>query len=268
MSINISAKNLRYSYNNKNVLENINFSIAAGETWAIIGRNGAGKSTLLKCLCGLLAPQKNCGEIFVNERDIKNIEQREIAKIISYVPQGHGRHAPPFTVREYVSMARHPYRNFMAGLTKDDQEVINNALEITDTAHLIGRAMPTLSGGELQSALIAGAVAQDTPFLFLDEPTTFLDPYHQEKIYRALLRVHNTRNAAIITVTHDINFALIAHDNILALVDGKIFFCGSKKDFCDNALDNLCKIFNVNFACANVANNVNEKIYYATGSAS
>jgi iron complex transport system ATP-binding protein len=243
----LEAKNVTFSYNDKPVVNDIGFAAAAGETWAVIGRNGAGKSTLLKCLCGLLRYHR--GSVLINNAPITRLTQREIALQIAYVPQGTNRPVPPFTVREYVLMARYPYHRMGEVSAKRDRDAVDEALVLTGTGCFAGRMMNTLSGGEFQIALIAGAVAQETPFLLLDEPTTHLDPRHQYDIRRVIERVHGRRGTTVITVTHDVNFALSAHNNVLALVDGKVFFSGSKKSFCADAVDNLSKIFSVEF-CA------------------
>lgn len=244
----LEAKNIAFSYNGRNnVIEDMSFTVNKGETWAVIGRNGAGKSTLLKCLCGLLRCHQ--GIVLINGIDIAKQPPKETARQIAFVPQGVNRAPPPFTVREYLMMARYPYRNFLSFKTREDDKCVDGALALTDTARLADRMMNTLSGGELQSALVAGAVAQETPFLILDEPTTYLDPYHQENIRRMIERAHAQRGTTVITVTHDVNLALSVHDNILALVDGKTFFRGTKKEFSVGAEDNLSKIFSVDF-CA------------------
>jgi iron complex transport system ATP-binding protein len=243
----IEIKKLSFSYDNKKVIDDVTFTVNAGETWVIIGRNGVGKSTLLKCLCGLLKHQQ--GDVLINGVDIAELTPREIAKQIAYVPQGINRQLPPFTIREYLMMARYPYSNgFWLTGNREDKKCIDDAMELTETVHLADRLMNTLSGGELQSALIAGAMAQGTPFLLLDEPTTYLDPYHQKNICQLIQRIHAQRGTAVITVTHDVNFALSTHNNILALVDGSIFSSGTKEKFCIDAVGNLKKIFSVDFS--------------------
>jgi len=241
----LEAKNLSVSYDGKNAVEDAAFTFGAGETWALIGRNGAGKSTLLKCLCGLL--KRRHGNILINDAPVEKLSQREIALQIAYVPQGSNRPAPPFTVREYAAMARFPYGGFGFILSAGDKKSVAAALALTDTESIADRKMDTLSGGEFQAALIAGAVAQETPFLLLDEPTTHLDPCHQENVRQMIERVHTLRGTTVVTVTHDVNFALSTHNNIMALVDGRVFFCGTKERFCVNAEDNLSKIFSVDF---------------------
>jgi ABC-type cobalamin/Fe3+-siderophores transport system ATPase subunit len=241
----IRAETLSFSYGGKSVLEDVSFTVNTGETWAVVGRNGAGKSTLIKCICGLLPPVK--GTVSIDGIDIAETPPKELAKKIAYVPQGTNRPMPPFTVSEYVGMALFPYSTgFMGGrLSDDNKKSIDDALSLTDTDRLADRTMNTLSGGEFQTALIAGAVAQSTPFLLLDEPTAHLDPFHKENIRQVINRIHKERGTAVITVTHDVNFALSVHQNILAIINGKIFFNGSKDKFCINAVDNLEKIFSI-----------------------
>ncbi|MDR0307326.1 MAG: ABC transporter ATP-binding protein [Chitinispirillales bacterium] len=255
----ITTKELTFSYQGKTILENISFSVKRGETWAVIGRNGAGKSTLLKCLCGLLKPSS--GNVFIDGNSVSKLKTRDIAKSTAYVPQGSGRLAPPFTVREYVLMARFPYRIFGSLPDENDKKRVDEALILTGTGHLSERIMGTLSAGEFQAALLAGAVAQDTPFLLLDEPTTYLDPCHQENVRLVIERIHACRHTAVITVTHDINFALSCHNNVLSLIDGKTGFCGSKESFCDHAAEHLSKVFSVKFGSAALSE---DKILYFT----
>ena len=255
----LEAKELFFSYKGKTVLENISFTVNNGETWAVIGRNGVGKSTLLKCLCALLKPSS--GNICIDNISISKLSPREIAKIIAYVPQGSAIAPPPFTVREYVMLSRFPYRTFAALLSKNDKILVDEALSLTGIEHLSDRMMDTLSGGEFQAALLCGAAAQGTPFLLLDEPTTYLDPCHQENVRIVIERIRARGDTSVITVTHDVNFALSCHDNILALVNGKVEFCGKKELFCIDAQQCLSKIFSVKFGAASLCD---EKMFYFT----
>jgi iron complex transport system ATP-binding protein len=242
----VSVEKLCFSYGGKNVIEDVTFAVNAGETWAVVGRNGVGKSTLVKCLCGLLSPAR--GNISVDGIDIAKMPPKELAKKIAYVPQGTNRPMPPFTVGEYVGMALFPYdTGFMGRLPREKENTVNEAVALTGMERLSGRMMNTLSGGEFQTALIAGAVAQSAPFLLLDEPTAHLDPFHRENVRQVIERVHKERGTAVVTVTHDINFALSTHENILALIDGKVFFNGTKDAFCTDAVNNLENIFSIRF---------------------
>jgi len=253
----VSAEKLCFSYGGKSVIEDIAFAVGAGETWAVVGRNGAGKSTLIKCLCGLLSPIK--GKVSIDGIDIAKMPPKELAKKIAYVPQGANRPVPPFTVREYAEMALYSYSTGFTGRQSDDNKKnVDDALSLADAGHLADRFMNTLSGGEFQTALIAGAAAQSAPFLLLDEPATHLDPYHKENIRRMIKRVNLERGTAVVTVTHDINFALSAHQNILAIINGKTFFKGSRDEFCIDAVNNLEKIFSIKFNSFDV----DKKVYF------
>jgi iron complex transport system ATP-binding protein len=241
----IKTDNLSYAYNEKAVLQNVSLSIEQDQTWSIIGKNGAGKSTLIKCIAGLL-PIKP-GTIFVNGTDILKMKPRERAKVISYVPQATGRAHAGYTVFDFVMLGRFPYQGLMAIPDENDRKIVFEALQLTDVSDLGGRYMTTLSGGELQRVFIAGAVAQQTKLMLLDEPATFLDPLHQELIRKTLDRIHNEFGTIIVTITHDANAAISRYNNILALVDGHQFFAGSTRIFKEKCPDVLEKIFSVRF---------------------
>ncbi len=220
----IKVENLTFAYTDKTVLRDITLSIGSGERWAVIGKNGVGKSTLIRCIAGL--ERGNAGTISINGKDVFSYLPRTRAQIISYVPQAQGM-IIPFTVYDYVMMGRFPYRGFLASASDSDRQFVSEALELTDTTSLKARPMNTLSGGELQRVLLAGAVSQRTDILLLDEPTTFLDPQHQELIQQTLERIHNEYHSTIVTVTHDINNALYRYDFICALVDGSVYYAGA-----------------------------------------
>ncbi len=242
----LEARELAVRYRDKAVLDKVSFKVNQGESWAVIGRNGAGKSTLLKCLCGLIRPER--GSVKINDKMLAQLSYAEIARKVAFVPQGNDRTVPPFTVEKFVRMSRFAYNTWFQSFSEDETRLTRDALELTDTAHLSKRMMNTLSGGELQSVLLAGAVAQDTPFLLLDEPTTFLDPCHQEQVANILERVKSERNSAVITVTHDINFALSTHSHLMGLSGGKTVFSGTKESFAMKDTDLLTKLFSVDFS--------------------
>ncbi len=241
----IEIKDLSFSYNKKPVLDNVSLSIMPGERWAVIGRNGVGKSTLIRCLAGL--ESQYTGSITVNKTGIASLHPRTLAKMIAYVPQVQDRNLS-YSVFDFVMMGRFPYQGFMATATSEDKKCVEDALELTDTALLADRQMNTLSGGEQQRVLLAGAVSQRTDILLLDEPTTFLDPLHQELIHEVLDRIHNEYTCTILMVTHDINTALFRNDNILALKDGSVFYGGSSEKLLEKTPSMLREIFGISFA--------------------
>jgi iron complex transport system ATP-binding protein len=225
-------------------LDEITLSIDAGDRWAIIGKNGAGKSTLIRCIAGL--EKLMSGEICIKERYVSTYTSKELALLIAYVPQTLGLQLP-FTVYEYVMMGRFPYQGFMASASKKDKLCVTEALELTDTASLQHRLMNTLSGGEKQRVLLAGAVSQRTEILLLDEPAAFLDPLHQELLWQSLERIHKEYRSTILTVTHDVNTAVYYNDKVIALLDGRVHYAGNADVLIDNYDTLLPEIYGISF---------------------
>jgi iron complex transport system ATP-binding protein len=240
----IEIKNLSFSYNHKPILHNISVEINEGEQWAIIGKNGAGKSTLIKCLAGL--EKTTSGSIFLANNKIESYTPKDIAKLISYVPQVSGRNLP-FTVFDYVMMGRFPYQGFMAIPTALDKKIVIESMQLTDTEEFALRKMNTLSGGELQRVFLAGAVAQKTPIMLLDEPTSFLDPFHQQLIIKTLEKIHQEFHTTIIAVTHDISSVIERYTNVLGLKGGKVLFSGKLLKESIETTEIYKQIFDVEF---------------------
>ncbi len=241
----IEVRNLSFSYGERLVLSDVSFSVAKGETWSVIGKNGAGKSTLIKCMAGLLAADR--GSVFVNGADSARLKPRERAKTVSYVPQASGRSMAAYTVFDFVMLGRFPYQGVMAMATQADAKIVSDALRLTDVQMLGDRLLTTLSGGELQRVFLAGAVAQQSSILLLDEPATFLDPLHQQLVSDALSRIHSEFGTAIVTITHDVNTAITRFENVLALVDGGPFYAGPAKAFRTRCPEVLGEIFSIAF---------------------
>jgi iron complex transport system ATP-binding protein len=240
----VSVRDLCVTIDGAPILRRVSLDVGEGERWAIIGPNGAGKSTLIRCVAAL--QQLTSGDITVRGKDLRRYSAKALASEVGYVPQAHGL-AIPYRVFDYVLMGRYPYQGFYALPTPRDREVVRHALEVTDTLEFAERSMDTLSGGELQRVLIAGAVSQESAVLLLDEPTTYLDPLHQELILRAIERVHREANRTIITVTHDINAALSRFSHILALKGGEVAFAGMTADLRGQAIGVLGRLFGIGF---------------------
>lgn len=242
----LAVTNLSFSYcNAKPVISDLSVEFKSGETWAVIGKNGTGKSTLIRCLAGLEKVQR--ATVCVDSADILDMKPVALAKICSYVPQASLHIPPAFTVAEYVLMGRYPYCGFPVKYTRTDKLIVEDALAMTDTAMFADRSMKTLSGGELQRVFIAGAVAQQTSIMFLDEPVSFLDPMHQEMIHATLERIHAQFGTTLITVTHDINSALQQNSHILALGMGCKLFSGTTGEFLLDAESLLYGIYGIRF---------------------
>ncbi|MDT8389393.1 MAG: ABC transporter ATP-binding protein [Lentisphaeria bacterium] len=206
------------------ILKNVSLAVAAGACVSLIGPNGAGKTTLLKCLNRILPFSR--GAVTVDGRRLSGYSQPELAAKIAYVPQAQGRFID-FTVFDFVLLSRYPHLSPFSSISAVDKEAAFQALVSTGMEAFADRSHATLSGGERQKVFIAAALAQESPILLLDEPTTFLDPHHQEEIMAILQRVNQQENRTILAVTHDLNNAMMISDQIIAMRDGTIMFQGS-----------------------------------------
>lgn len=226
----IEIENLSLSLAGQAILHDISLTVTQGEHLAIVGPNGAGKTTLLKCLIRLLHGD---GTIKLSGRRLKDCSQKELARKIAYVPQLDGQ-SLPFTVKEFALMGRYPHLSPFSAIGPEDQHAVDKALALTGTRPLMDRPLDTLSAGERQKALIAASLAQGASILLLDEPTAFLDPRHQIEIQRLLQRLNCEYGMTLITVTHDINAAIIYSTQIAALKQGALVFTGSPAAFADS----------------------------------
>ncbi|NLE01473.1 MAG: ABC transporter ATP-binding protein [Fibrobacter sp.] len=240
----ISINNLFATYNKNVVLKNITLEIGVNERWAVIGKNGTGKSTLIRCISALVEPSS--GSVFIDGIDIRAYNGRKRAQKISYVPQK-ADGTIPYSVYDFVMMGRYVFMGLFSIPGVTDKEIVHEALKLCDVLHLKNRLMNTLSGGELQRVLLAGAVAQRAPVLLLDEPTTFLDPAHERMFFNALLRVRENSELTIVMVTHDINSALVNCSHVCGLLNGEVAFAGTVQQFKELCPGVLLDLFGINF---------------------
>lgn len=247
MPVLIDIQDAGVRIDDRDILTGIALSVEKGQRWAVVGRNGAGKSTLIRVVARLQDLSR--GRVLVGGRDIDAFSPRDYARMVSYVPQAQGR-LIPYRVMDYVLMGRFAYQGLFALPSSRDRAFAREALELTDTAHLADRSMDTLSGGELQRVLVAGAVSQRTSVLLLDEPTTFLDPLHQQSIRQALKRVHEETDATLVTITHDVNAAVEDATHVLGLLDGAVCFCGTSEELRRESAALLMRIYGLPFASA------------------
>jgi iron complex transport system ATP-binding protein len=226
--MSIEVENLSFAYKAQaEILKNISFRIAQGGFLSIAGPNGAGKTTLLNLLSGLLKP--TAGAIRIDDCFLQSYSIRHLAKKIAVVRQ---EFVPvfEFSALQVVSMARTPYLGTFAFESKADQQAITDAIEMTDTARFADRPLNHLSGGERQRVFIARALAQQTPILLLDEPTSFLDMKHQVGIYDLLKKMQQEYGKTIVAVTHDINLTIQYADEALLLGTDSNYHIGKTKD--------------------------------------
>ena len=229
----LEVNNLSLILGGKKVLRDISFDVPEGQYLSIVGPNGAGKTSLLKCVMGIRSEWR--GEIRVGDRSLAGVPQRERARLLGYVPQADGR-LFPFTVGQFVLMGRYPYLSPFSVTNPEDHRAVEEALKITGTAAFRERDVRTLSGGERQKVFIAGALAQGARILLLDEPTTFLDPLHEGQVLAVLDRLRRQSSTTVLSVTHDINHAVLFADRVLAMVAGKTVFDGPPARFMENSI--------------------------------
>lgn len=201
------------------IASNINFEIAEGELVGIIGINGAGKSTLLRTLSGVQQPLK--GQISINGQALNKSNSEDLAESISIVLTEQPI-SKNLSVYELIALGRQPYTNWLGTLTARDEEHIKSALQLVDVENLQHKKCYELSDGQLQKVMIARAIAQDTPLVILDEPTTHLDIYHQAYILKLLKNLTVQTNKGILFATHEINLALQLCDRIILIKDKEV----------------------------------------------
>ncbi|MBN1163287.1 MAG: ABC transporter ATP-binding protein [Candidatus Krumholzibacteriota bacterium] len=220
----LAVEDLYCAIGGREILRALSFTVRESEYLSLIGPNGAGKTTLLRCIMRIVPFQG--GAISLLDMPLEGYSQKKLARYLSYVPQSEDRYLP-FTVEEFVMMGRYPHLSPFSTPRTEDREAVESALRMTETAPLAQRKFHTLSGGEKQMAFIAAALSQQPRLLLLDEPTTFLDPRHAEKIHRLLRGINRRLNIAILSVTHDINNAVLLGDRVLILKEGGVKYCGA-----------------------------------------
>jgi iron complex transport system ATP-binding protein len=204
-------------------LHGVSLDVDRGGLIGVLGPNGSGKTTLLRLLGGLLPAAS--GRITVDGQDVARITRRELARRIAIVPQ-ETRLSFEYSVLEVVLMGRYPHLGPFELESADDVAVAREALAATGTLALADRPFPTLSGGEKQRVIIAGALAQATDLMLLDEPTAALDPGYQIEIAALLRRLNADRGVTIVVATHDLNFAAGLCRDLLLLREGRVLAAG------------------------------------------
>ncbi len=223
----LAARNLHVSYRARAVLLGIDLEIAPGGITALVGPNGSGKSTLLKALARLIRPQ--AGAAFLDGEAIAGLPTAEVARRLAILPQAAATPAG-LTVTELVEQGRFPHVGALRMLRRQDRDEVRQAIAATGMAGFADRALDTLSGGERQRAWIALALAQGTPWLLLDEPTTYLDIAHQFEILDLVRRLNAENGISIVMVLHDLNQAARFSDRMIVLKQGEIHSDGRPAD--------------------------------------
>lgn len=217
----------RYGGTRRDAVSQVGFRVRPGELFGILGPNGSGKSTLLRLLLGILPPR--AGAVKVLGRPLASWSRRELARRVGVVPQ-HEAAAFPLTVREMVAMGRYPHLGPWRAESAEDRDAIGRALARCDLTDVAGRSLSTLSGGELQLARLARALAQVPELLVLDEPTASLDLRHGMEIFGLLRDLAGPGRTTIVLVTHDLNAASRFADRLLLLEHGRPAACGTPRE--------------------------------------
>jgi iron complex transport system ATP-binding protein len=220
----LQAAEVRFAYGPGQAgLHGVSLDVGRGGLVGVLGPNGSGKTTLLRLLGGLLAPAS--GRITVEGRDVAHMTRRNLARRIAIVPQ-ETRLSFEYSVLEVVLMGRFPHLGPFELESPDDVTIARDALAATGTLTLADRPYQTLSGGEKQRVIIAGALAQATDLMLLDEPTAALDPGYQIEIAALLRRLNADRGMTIVVATHDLNFAAGLCRDLLLLREGRVIAAG------------------------------------------
>ncbi len=229
----LSADNLTLAYDRNVVIRELGVTIPAGQVTALVGPNGCGKSTLLRALARLLKPRG--GAVYLDGEAIVTLSTKAVAKKLGILPQGPS--APEgLRVRELVAQGRYPHSGFLQGWSPADEAALLRALTITRMEGFADRPLESLSGGQKQRAWIAMTLAQETPILLLDEPTTFLDMAHQVEVLSLLDELNEREGRTIVMVLHDVNQACRYAHHLIALKGGEIIKQGSPAEVIDAAL--------------------------------
>jgi len=236
----LSAENISFSYSRKPVLDGVSFAIEEAERVAVIGPNGSGKTTLLKIINGTLFPDS--GKMFVDGRETVRWSRKAMARRVAIVPQETAV-TFPFYAEEIVLMGRFPHLSKYRFEDKKDYQIVQAAMDRTDTRAFAARRFDELSAGERQRVLIARALAQEPDVLLLDESTVFLDLKHQARFLSLLKQLNTVRKLTVIFVTHDINLAAQNADKIILLDCGKIYAIGNPADVITAA--NIKEVYDV-----------------------
>lgn len=223
----LEALNINVSYGDRQIIEDLSLRVPDGKFTVIVGPNACGKSTLLRTLARIIRPDK--GSVILDGKQIERVPAREVARILGLLPQS--SIAPNgIAVADLVARGRYPHQTFLQRWTVADEKAVNWAMQTARVDDLAARAVDELSGGQRQRVWIAMVLAQETPLLLLDEPTTFLDISHQIELLNLLRNLNRRQGNTIVAVLHDLNQACRYADHIVAMRQGHIVAEGNPRD--------------------------------------
>ena len=223
----IEVEGLRVGYDKRTVIPELDVVIPDGSFTVIVGPNACGKSTLLRSLARLLKP--TAGHVLLDGAEISSYPAKEVARRIGLLPQT--SIAPDgITVLDLVSRGRYPHQSLLRQWSDADEAAVTDALAATNTTELSARFVDELSGGQRQRVWVAMSLAQQTPLLLLDEPTTFLDIAHQVELLDLFAELNTSGDRTLVAVLHDLNQAARYATHLIAMKDGRIIAQGAPSD--------------------------------------
>lgn len=229
----LGAENVSLGYAERTVVQDLTVSLPAGQVTMIVGANACGKSTLLRGLSRLLKPSR--GSVLLDGQDIHQLPAKRLAQQLGLLPQSPT--APDgITVAELVGRGRYPHQGWFRKWSQQDDEAVADALRLTETLELAERELDELSGGQRQRVWIAMALAQQTPLLLLDEPTTYLDMAHQVEVLDLVTELNRSRGTTVAIVLHELNLAARYGDHLIAMKEGRIVAQGTPAEILDAQL--------------------------------
>lgn len=250
----INIEKLNYSYGKKEVLKELSLDIDENKLTGIIGPNGCGKSTLAKNIIKYINGKFESFKIM--DIDIRELSHKKIAQLISYIPQK-STIISNISVFDYVLLGRFPLlKNSWDNYSEKDYEIVENNINLLNIKELRDRNVETLSGGELQKALLARALAQEAKILLLDEPTSALDLNNAVEFMKILKNISIKKEMSVVIIIHDLNLASLFCDSLIILKDGKFIEKGSPKEVINEK--NIKSVYNLD---CKVCYNENGKPY-------
>ncbi len=233
----LATDNLFVGYGKSPIVKGVDIVVPKGKITALLGPNGCGKSTLLKALSRILKAEK--GSVLWNKKPIESVGSKDLAQQLALLPQSQ---EPPegVSVVDAVSYGRSPYTGFWGQLSAQDKLIVKQAMQATGIEELSDQPVNSLSGGQRQRVWLAMTLAQDTDYILLDEPTTYLDINHQVELMK-MLRKLNQQGKTIVTVLHDINQACRYCDHLIVMQSGKVVSEGTPSEVLTSEL--LAKVF-------------------------
>lgn len=253
----IELKDASFGYGHEDIFRDIDFKMGKGEIFCIIGPNGCGKTTLLDSILGILKLRQ--GDVLIDGCSINRMRPHEIARQIAYIPQIHTK-TFPYTVLDIVLMGRAAYTGIFSSPSEEDVEIAEESLNLIGLKRLKDRPYTHLSGGEGQLVMIARALAQKTPVMIMDEPTSHLDFKHELTVLETIVQLINDTRLSIIMATHFPNHAFYFENNNIktsvALMDNKTFsMVGRPSEIISE--ENLMMLYNINakVVSCNIGNN-------------